>query len=204
MFTSIDLEKQINFIREIDKLKNIFRQTYLMDVSRKENDAEHSWHLSMMVLLLKDYVNEKFDTQKVLQMVLIHDIVEIEVGDVLAYDLEARKAQEEKEQIAAVKIFGELPSEQGQEFLAVWREFEEGHTIESKFAKSLDRLQPLLHNYYTEGKAWKEHKIKASQVIARNKSIEEGSKKLWEFTQNLIQSAIDKKYLINDLEEGAV
>lgn len=201
MYTSTDLEKQIEFIREIDKLKNIFRLTYLMDASRHENDAEHSWHLSVMVFLLKDYANEEFDVQKVLQMVLIHDVVEIIVGDVNVYDLEARKKQEQKEQDAAVDIFGKLPKEQGNEFLTVWREFEEGLTTESKFAKALDRMQPVLHNFFTEGKAWKEHNIKASQVIAGNKHIEKGSKELWKFIRNLIDTAIERNYLINDLDE---
>lgn len=195
------LEKQIKFICEIDKLKSVFRQTYLMDKSRKENDAEHSWHLSVMVFLLKEYANEDFDLQKVIQMVLIHDLVEIIVGDVLIYDTEARKEQAEKEQKAAVEIFSQLPDEQGNEFLSIWREFEEGETIESRFAKSLDRLQPILHNFYTEGKAWKEHQIKVSQVIESNQHIKNGSKELWEFTMNLINTAVERNYLINDLEK---
>lgn len=192
---SLRLSKQINFIKEIDKLKNIFRQTYLLDGKRRENDAEHSWHLAIIALLLHEHSNAKIDPIKVVQMVLIHDIVEIDAGDTFVYDTAARELQKEKEELAANRLFNILPNDQAKDFKIIWEEFENGVSPEAKFARAIDRLQPILHNVHTQGKAWKKHKIKASQVLDRNSHIAEGSQVIWEYVQELIQSAIDNQYL---------
>ncbi|HEX7064017.1 MAG TPA: HD domain-containing protein [Bacillales bacterium] len=188
--------KQIEFIIEIDKLKNIYRQTILMDGSRRENDAEHSWHLAMMAMLLSDYANERgLDLLHTMKMVLIHDLVEIDAGDTFAYDEKGYKDKDEREQQAANRLFQLLPEEQAGEIYGLWREFENCSTPEARFAVALDRFQPLLHNYYTEGASWKKHGIKSSQVLERNKQIAEGSKDLWAFAEELIRNAVEKGYL---------
>lgn len=195
----MELEKQMNFIVEIDKLKSIYRQTILTDKSRNEDDAQHSWHLATMAFLLKDYsADSSIDISKVVKMVLIHDIVEIDAGDTYCYDICAHDDKWEREEKAARRIFGILPEEQYKELMALWEEFEEMKTPESKFAASLDRLQPLLNNYYTEGLSWKKHGIKVSQVIERNKHIKEGAPLLWEFALKLINDAVEKGYLKRD------
>lgn len=192
---SLRLAQQIHFIKEIDKLKNIFRQTYLLDGKRRENDAEHSWHLAIIALLLYEHSNTKIDPIKVVKMVLLHDIVEIDAGDTFVYDTVARELQKEKEILAADRIFNLLPKDQHKEFRAIWDEFENGNSPEAKFARAIDRLQPILHNVHTEGKAWKKHKIKASQVLDRNSHIAEGSQVIWEYVQELVQSAVENQYL---------
>jgi putative hydrolase of HD superfamily len=190
------LEKQVEFIVEIDKLKHIMRRTYLMDNSRHENDAEHSWHLAMMTVLLSEYAEEKnIDTARVVKMVLLHDIVEIDAGDTFCYDTAGQEGRLEKEMDAAERIFKILPDDQGKLFRELWDEFEERKTAEAKFAASLDRLQPLLHNYYTKGYAWKENGVRSDIVIDRNKHIREGSTDLWNFAKQLIEDAVEKGYL---------
>ncbi|HEU5140071.1 MAG TPA: HD domain-containing protein [Bacillales bacterium] len=189
-------KKQLDFIIEIDKLKNIYRQTILIDGSRRENDAEHSWHLAMMVMLLSDHANERgLDLLHSMKMVLIHDLVEIDAGDTFAYDEKGYEDKDEREQKAADRLFGLLPEEQGREIYGLWREFEERTTPEARFAAALDRFQPLLHNYYTEGASWKKHGITSNQVLERNKQIAEGSKDLWAFAEDLIRDAVEKGYL---------
>ena len=194
------LEKQIRFILEIDKLKQIFRQTYLLDQTRRENDAEHSWHLSILALFLNEHSNVPINTSRVVEMTLIHDIVEIDAGDTFAYDIEHAKTQMEREQKAAARIFSILPNDQKDYLRSLWDEFEAGKTPESKFARAIDRVQPLLHNCYTEGRAWKANGVKLSQVLDRNRHIEDGSKDLWTFMKSLIFEAAEKGYLENDLK----
>jgi putative hydrolases of HD superfamily len=189
------LLNQIEFVVEIDKLKGIARQTLLTDGSRRENSAEHSWHLAVMVMLLTEYATEHIDIPRVLKMVLIHDLVEIDAGDTYCYDEEGNKGKVERERKAAHRIFGLLPNEQSEEFHALWEEFEARSTPEAKFAAALDRLQPLLNNYRTEGGLWRKHGIKSSQVYARNRIIEEGSPRLWEYAENMIREAIGKGWL---------
>lgn len=190
------LLEQIRFIVEIDKLKSIFRQSILMDKSRNENDAEHTWHLSMMAIILFEHAdNKEIDILRVLKMILIHDLVEIDAGDTFLYDEKGHSDKEERELKAAKRIFGLLPEAQQEEYFSLWLEFEEKQTAEAKFATSLDRLHPLLHNYYTEGQAWKKHGLTSDRVLAKNKQIENGSKELWKFAESLILDAIEKGYL---------
>ncbi len=189
------LQQQLNFILEIDKLKQVYRQTYLIDSSRKENDAEHSWHLAILAMLLSEYAEEKLDIPRVIKMVLIHDVVEIDAGDTFCYDYEAGEDKEEREQKAADRIFNILPKDQEKEFRKLWEEFEERKTPEACFAACLDRLQPLMHNYITNGKSWQEHEITRGEVIERNKHMRDGSPFLWNYIENLINDAVKKGYL---------
>lgn len=189
------LERQIKFIAEMDKLKQVYRQTYLLDRSRKENDAEHSWHISVMAVLLSEYSNEKIDVFKVVKMLLIHDIVEIDAGDSFIYDIKLHEDKKAREEKAADRLFNILPEDQAREFRSLWDEFESRSTAESKFAAALDRVQPLLHNYLTQGKSWQEHGISPEHVYARNRHIEEGSEELWDFARSLIDESVDKGYL---------
>jgi putative hydrolase of HD superfamily len=192
------LRQQIEFLKEIDDLKQIFRQTVLTKDRRQENDAEHSWHLAMLVMVLSEYSNHSsIDLLRTVKMVLIHDIIEIDAGDTFCYDDHDRNAKTKKERKAAHRIFGILPENQAQEFIDLWEEFEAMETPEAQFAAAVDRLQPLLLNYYSEGYAWKKHGIKRSQVIERNHHISKGSKVLWEFAENLIHESVKKGYLID-------
>lgn len=174
------LEKQLRFIVEIDKVKNIFRQTYLADGKRKENDAEHSWHLALSAVLLKEHMKEETDLTKVMIMVLIHDLVEIDAGDTYAYDTEGAATKREREVRAAERIFALLPEDQGSYFRALWDEFEEYETADAKFAHLLDNFQPLLLNDASGGKSWSEHGVCKSQVCRRNARIPETSELVWE------------------------
>lgn len=190
------LEAQIAFIVEVDKLKRIMRRTYLMDNSRHENDAEHSWHLAVMALLLSEYAaGEHIDIGRVIKMVLIHDIVEIDAGDTFCYDEAGQEGRLEKERMAAERIFAILPDEQAERLRSLWDEFEERRIPEARFAAALDRLQPLLHNYFTCGYAWKENGVTSQMVIERNKHIKEGSPELWRYAEHLIADAVAKGYL---------
>ena len=190
------LKQQMAFIIEIDKLKNIFRQTLLMNGERRENDAEHSWHLAMMAMILAEYASDSsLDLSKVIRMVLIHDIVEIDAGDTFIYDLEAAKTKAAKEKAAADRIFGLLPEDQQKEFRLLWDEFEAKETSEAKFAGSLDRLHPLLHNYQTQGAAWKKHGITSDRVLKHNKQISKGSEELWDYAEELIRESVRKGFL---------
>lgn len=187
MENKTDFEKQISFIMELDKIKQIGRQTYLSDASRKENDAEHSWHLALMAFVLADYANEKIDVLKTMKMVLLHDVIEIDAGDTYAYDTEGNKTKRERERKAADRIFGLLPEMQAMEYRGLWDEFEAMETAEAKFANMLDKVQPLLLNDASGGKSWAEHGVKKSQVIARNARTHEGSEQLWEYAKALIE-----------------
>lgn len=190
------LKKQIEFILEIDKLKHIYRQTLLTDGSRHENDAEHSWHLAMMAILLCEHATEmSIDMFRVVKMVLIHDIVEIDAGDVHCYDEEAVETRRILEHRAAERLFGLLPEDQAQEFKDLWLEFERQSTPEACFAASLDRLQPLLHNHRTGGYSWRKHGVSSDKVVKRTRPIRDVSEPLWKFVEDLIQDSIDKGYL---------
>lgn len=185
-------EQQINFIVEIDKTKEIFRQTYLSDGTRKENDAEHAWHFAIMAVLLAEYANEPVDVLRVVKMALIHDLVEIDAGDTYLYDTEGAKTKAEREMKAANRIYHLLPEDQGKELFALWREFEERKTPEAKFAATLDRLQPILLNDATDGKAWLEHGISEEQILERNIHTKEGSEKIWTYMKKIFDKNIKK------------
>ena len=192
------LKKQIDFVLEIDKEKNILRQTHLTDYRRQENDAEHAWHMTVMIYLLKEYANEEFDVAKAMMMALIHDIVEIDAGDTYAYDTKNLETQKEREEKAAERIFGLLPEEQKQELKGLFEEFEACESSEAKFARVMDNFQPILLNDSNNGEDWKVHKIKKSQVENRQKSSQLGSKDIWEYTSELIERNVKKGNLIDE------
>ena len=187
------MQKQFEFLQEIDKEKNVFRQTYLADGNRKENDAEHSWHLAMMAMLMAEHSNEKIDVLHTMSMVLIHDLIEIDAGDTYAYDTEGNKTKKERELKAADRIFNILPKDQADKLRALWDEFEDGVTPEAKFANSLDKLQPLMLNNASGGKSWAEHEVYAAQVYGRNAKTADGSRDMWEYAdENFVKPNIGK------------
>ena len=193
------LEQQFAFLREIDKEKMIGRQTYLTDAVRKENDAEHAWHMAIMTLLLSEYANEEIDVLRTISMLLIHDIVEIDAGDTYAYDMEAKKTQRQREERAAERIFGMLPSDQREKMRTLWEEFEACETKEAKFARSMDNIQPMMLNAATDGKAWEEHEVRLSQILKRSQRTKEGSEMLWKYAkENFIDPNIEKKRIVDD------
>ena len=192
------LRQQMEFIIEVDKVKNIMRQTYLSDAGRKENDAEHSWHLALMAVLLKEYSNEEVELSKVVPMVLIHDLVEIDAGDTYAYDEVGAATKAERETKAADRIFGLLPEDQKKWFRELWEEFEEYQTPEARFAHVLDNCQPLLLNDASGGRSWAEHGVKKSQIYKRNQYTGEGSREIWEYMKELIDKHIDLGNVIDE------
>ena len=175
------IERQVEFIREIDKEKFITRQTFLSDAKRRENDAEHAWHMAIMTLLLSEYANEEIDVLRVLSMLLIHDLVEIDAGDTYAYDEEGKQTQRVREVKAADRIYGILPEDQGEKLRELWEEFEEAQTPEAKFAHVMDNVQPAMLNGYTEGKDWIAKGVRLSQILERNAHTAEVSQKLWDY-----------------------
>lgn len=189
------LQKQIEFVIEIDKLKNIYRQTYVLGEERKENDSEHSWHIALMAFLLAEYSEKTIDVLKTMKMLLIHDIVEIDAGDTYCYDAEGYKTKAEREEKAAQRIFGLLPENQFSELYALWREFEDGSSDEAKFAAVLDRIQPLILNYTKNGISWKEHDVCKEQVAGRYSQTAEASEKLTQLAMNIINDAHEKGWL---------
>ena len=186
------LKQQLQFLLELDKQKEIGRQTYLADGSRKEGDAEHAWHMAIMAFLLADYANEKIDVLKTIKMILMHDVVEIDAGDTYAYDTEGNKTKKLREEKAADRIYGMLPEDQRNECRALWDEFEAMETPEAKFANTLDKVQPMLLNDASKGKSWREHGIKKEQVLNRNARTKEGSETLWEYVRQLIEENVKK------------
>lgn len=194
------LEKQIKFIKEIDKEKTIKRQTLLTNGIQKEDDAQHAWHMAVMTLLLSEYANEEIDILKTVSMLLIHDIVEIDAGDTYAYDSERIKTQKERETKAANRIFGILPEDQKEKFRTLWEEFENNETPEAHFAHTMDNFQPVMLNDATNGKMWKENGVHLSQILKRNEKTKLGSKILWEYSyKNFIEPNIKKKRIIDDI-----
>ena len=190
-----ELNKIIAFILETDKLKNIYRQTYVTGEDRTENDAEHSFHLALMTSMMSQYSNEPIDVLKTMKMVLVHDVVEIDAGDTYCYDSEASKTKEEREIVAAERLFGILPESIGSEFRALWDEFERRDTPEARFAAVMDRVQPLLLNVATNGRAWKEHGIYIDQVRKRIAPVKDGSVVLWQYLTELIEDSCERGYL---------
>lgn len=193
---SARLGQQIQFITEVDKLKEIFRQTINTQSRRPENDAEHSWHLCLCAIVLAEHANVPgLDLLRVLKMLIIHDLVEIDAGDTFAYDTARMAQQHEREAIAADRIFGLLPPDQAAIFRALWDEFEAKATPEAKFATAVDRFQPMLLNSRTQGAAWARHGITHDRVVARNRHIAEGCAELWEYAAQMIQEAVDAGHL---------
>lgn len=192
------LSKQLDFLVEMDKMKNIYRQTLVLHEDRQENDAEHAWHLAMLALVLSEYANEPINLKTVLETVLIHDIVEIDAGDTYAYDTAGNATKAEREQKAAERLFGILPKEQGAHFRELWDAFEAGSTPEARFAASLDRIQPLTLNYCKGGISWKRRDIKRSQVEGRIQTVYDGSEVLGDYAMELIRRASEEGLLRNE------
>ena len=186
------LQKQLDFILEIDKEKNIFRQTHLSGHVRNENDAEHAWHMAIMAYLLQEYSNEKIDVARVMLMCLIHDVVEIDAGDTYAYDAEGLKTQKAREEAAKERLYSMLPEDQKADLVTIFDEFEERKTPEAKFARALDNLQPLILNNSNDGGDWKNHDVTAKQVYGRQSRTREGSEKLFEVTDRILKENIAK------------
>ena len=186
------LKKQVDFILEIDKEKNIFRQTHLTNHGRNENDAEHAWHMAIMAYLLQEYSNEPVDVARVMLMCLIHDLVEIDSGDTYAYDEEALKTQKQREEKAKERVFSLLPKEQKQDLMSIFDEFEENETPEAKFAHAMDNFQPLLLNNSNGGSDWIEHGVNESQIYGRHRKTKEGSEELYKVTDKIIQDNVKK------------
>lgn len=192
------MERQIAFILEVDRLKSILRRSYLLNETRHENTAEHSWHLAVMALVLAEHAGAEVNALQVLQMLLVHDIVEIDSGDTYIYDAAGNDTKAEREQAAARRIFGLLPEDQQLEITQLWQEFEARETPEAKFAAALDRLMPLLHNYHTQGRSWREHGISEAQVMRLNSHMADGSQTLWDYAEALIKDATAQGYLRGD------
>ncbi|HIX29682.1 MAG TPA: HD domain-containing protein [Candidatus Blautia stercoravium] len=192
------LKKQMDFLLEMDKLKFINRQTYLSDGVRRENDAEHSWHLALMAVLLSEHADEEVDLLKVITMVLIHDLVEIDAGDTYAYDEEGKQTQRIREEKAADRIFAILPKDQGEKFRALWEEFDAYETPEAKFAHVCDNVQPLMLNHATGGKSWRERGIRRSQVEKRNSFVGESSRTMKAYIEEVLDKNVEKGNLKNE------
>ena len=197
------LNQQFSFCLEADKEKFIGRQTYLSDGIRKENDAEHAWHMAVMALVLGEYSNDKIDLLKTISMILIHDIVEIDAGDTYAYDEQRKKSQKSREIAAADRIFALLPEDQQKKFRLLWEEFEAAETPEARFARAMDNVQPIMLNNATKGKSWEERNVLLSQVLKRNQITPEGSQTLWNYiSENFINPNVESGKIINDKEKN--
>ena len=193
-------KKQLDFILEADKEKSIFRQTHISGYSRRENDAEHAWHMALMIYLLKEYSNEKFDVAKAMMMAIIHDIVEIDAGDTYAYDTRGLETQKEREKIAADRIFGMLPCDQNKHLRSLFEEFEAGESAEARFVKAMDNFQPLLLNNLNSGEDWRLHGVRESQVMKRQSRTKLGSEGIWEYSKQLIEENVKGGNIIRDSE----
>ncbi len=192
------LSKELKFIMELDKMKSIFRQTSLVDNSRRENDAEHSWHIAVMAMLLSKYTDEDINECKVIKMLLVHDLVEIYAGDTFCYDKLGNSDKKERENEAADKLFSILPEKEGREIRELWEEFEEMETAEALFAASMDRLQPMLQNYFSDGGTWKKFNISKKQVYERISPIKKSSKKLWQFAEHMLEDSVEKGFILRE------
>jgi putative hydrolase of HD superfamily len=189
------LQRQMEFLLELDKLKTIFRRNHLADGSRLENDAEHSWYFAVAALVLAEHAAEPVDVARVVRMALVHDVVEIDAGDTFIYDESAKQGQAEREQRAADRLFGLLPEDQALDLLALWREFEECATRESRYARAIDRIVAVILNYASEGKTWKRHRIPKPQILAINERIAAGSPALWSYVRELIEDAARRGFI---------
>ncbi len=185
----------MRFIVEVDKLKSVLRRSRLMNGTRLENSAEHSWHLALMAIILSEHAPVEIDTARVIKMVVVHDIVEVDAGDTYVYDEIGALTKADREQKAADRIFGLLPDDQRDEIMALWQEFEARETPEAKFGDAIDRLMPLLHNYHNEGRTWREHGVTAEQVLRRNEHIAGGSPALWEFAESFLRDADERGFM---------
>jgi putative hydrolase of HD superfamily len=194
--TAQRLDRQLGFIIEIDKLKQVLRQTAILGGERRENSAEHSWHIAVMALTLAEYAGDAIDILRVVRMLLIHDLVEIDAGDTFCYDAQANLSKAAREQAAADRIFGLLPSGQGQDLYLLWQEFEAGETAEARFANALDRLQPLLHNYHNQGGTWRAHGITRDMVLRRMAPVQEGAPKLWPYVLEIVEASCTAGYIL--------
>ena len=194
------LDKQVDFILEADKEKNILRQTHLSGHGRRENDAEHAWHMAIMIYLLKEYANEEIDVAKAMMMALIHDIVEIDAGDTYAYDAKGLESQKEREEKAAERIFGLLPEDQKAELKSLFEEFEAYESPEAKFARAMDNFQPLLLNNSNGGSDWKEHGVARSQVMKRHVKTKLGSDEIWQYAEKILEENVRKGNIRDDSE----
>ena len=203
MFDQERFEKQLAFIREIDKEKMIKRQSYITDCETRENDADHAWHMAIMTVLLSEYSNEDIDVLKTMTMLLIHDLVEVYAGDTYAYDEEGKKTQAEREALAAEKIYSLLPEDQGGYLKSLWLEFEEQKTPEARFARTMDCFHPLILNDATNGRAWKEHGVKRSWVMRRNQNTGAGSEDIWAYArEHLVEKNVKNGNIIDDSSEA--
>ncbi|WP_394247138.1 HD domain-containing protein [Vibrio profundi] len=190
------LQKQLNLLIELDQLKSVLRRTRIKSAEKRlENSAEHSWHVALMAILLEEHANEPVNIARVVKMLLLHDIVEIDAGDTFVYDIVATDQQEQKELEAAYRLFGMLPEEQGKDLLEIWLEFETAASADAKFAKALDRLIPMLLNYHNQGQSWVEHGVSRTQALTINKKIENGSTVLWDKAQQVIEDAVSNGWL---------
>jgi len=193
------LAGQMAFLIEADKLKTVLRKTYVMDKSRLENSAEHSWHVALWAMTLLEHADaSSIDANRVVRMLLVHDLVEIDAGDTFAYDTAGYGDKDERERAAADRLFGLLPEDQRDEWMKLWREFEDGETTEATFAAALDRLQPVVHNYRTGGVSWRKNGIVRSQVIARLGPVRSASDSLWAFATELLDRSIEMGILLDD------
>jgi putative hydrolase of HD superfamily len=196
------LDRQIAFIVELDRLKAVVRRSYLVGADRRENSAEHSWHLAVMAMLLAEHADEPVDVGRVVAMLLVHDVVEIDAGDTYVYDAAANDDKAERERRAAERLFGMLPSDQATGVRELWEEFEAGESAEARFGQALDRLMPVLHNLLTGGRSWRENGITAERVIERNSSISSGSKALWNYARARIEEAVARGHLASSAGGG--
>jgi putative hydrolase of HD superfamily len=190
--SSLRLQQQFEFLTEIDKLKKIERQNLITDSSRRENSAEHSWHLALLAIILAEHAAEPVDLLRVVKMVLLHDLVEIDAGDVFVHTAEALKLQADREQTAAVRIFAMLPQEQAEDMMACWREFEDGRSAEAKFAKSLDRMQPVLLHEATDAVVWQKYGTTRAQILETMRGLRENTPRLWPKVRAVIEKATSK------------
>jgi len=191
------LKRQVEFLLEIDRLKHTFRQTILLDRSRHENSVEHSWHIALSVMIFSEYADmDGIDLCRVIRMLLVHDLVEIDAGDTYCYDEQAQADQHERERRAADRIFGLLPRDQTEEFRQLWDEFEAARSAEARYAHAMDRFQAFLHNYFTQGQMWRQHGIRQNQVIRRMQPVGRGAPLLWDYVRTLIGDAVARGYLL--------
>ncbi|MGV1718614.1 HD domain-containing protein [Vibrio furnissii] len=190
------MQQQLNLVLELDRLKTVLRRTRVKSADgRLENSAEHSWHVAMMALLMQEHANAPVDIHRVIKMLLMHDMVEIDAGDTFVYDTAASVQQAEKELAAAQRLFGMLPADQGEELFGLWREFEAAQSADAKFAKALDRLIPMMLNYHNQGQSWIENGVSRQQALTVNRRIDEGSHALWEYAQQMIEHATEQGWL---------